>query len=165
MRYLWPGLGLLLHREWGCQPVPLDSSARPGAPCKATLWRMKVLVMARVAQIKVKYHIQSSSGVFAIKLGLEKKWLSLGLIWEIWESWILRVGSKDISWKILWLAPSDRWQQITVKACSLWRDPPLTPAQLSQKNVGIKWNYKSNGRDRHLEGLCKHLRTYILKSS
>lgn len=62
-------LGLLLHRERGCQPVPLDSSAH----CKVTLWRIKLLVMPRVAQIKVKYHIQSSRGVFAIKLSLEKK--------------------------------------------------------------------------------------------
>lgn len=58
--------------------MPLDSSACPGAPCKVTLWRMKVLVMARVAQIKVKYHIQSSSGVFAIKLGLGKKMIVFG---------------------------------------------------------------------------------------
>lgn len=47
---------------------------RPGKDhCKVTLWRIKLLVMPRVAQIKVKYHIQSSRGVFAIKLSLEKK--------------------------------------------------------------------------------------------
>lgn len=47
---------------------------RPGKDhCKVTLWRIKLLAMPRVAQIKVKYHIQSSRGVFAIKLSLEKK--------------------------------------------------------------------------------------------
>lgn len=63
----------LLRGEWGSQPAPLDSSAGHGAHCKVTLWRIKPLVMPRVAQIKVKYHIQSSRGVFAIKLSLENK--------------------------------------------------------------------------------------------
>lgn len=69
----WPGLRPLVREEWGSQPAPLDSSAGPGAHCKVTLWRIKLLVMPRVAQIKVKYHIQSSRGVFAIKLSLENK--------------------------------------------------------------------------------------------
>lgn len=68
----WPP-GLLLRGEWGAQPAPLDSSVGHGAHCKVTLWRIKLLVMPRVAQIKVKYHIQSSRGVFAIKLSLENK--------------------------------------------------------------------------------------------
>lgn len=70
---LWPCPGLLLCGERGSQPVPLDCSVGQGAHCKVTLWRIKLLVMPRVAQIKVKYHIQSSRGVFAIKLSLENK--------------------------------------------------------------------------------------------
>lgn len=68
-----PAPGSLLRGQWGSRPAALDSSGGPGARCKVTLWRRKPLVMPRVAQIKVKYHIQSSRGVFAIKLSLENK--------------------------------------------------------------------------------------------